>query len=131
MEPHSGDTNLRVTDFKTGKTRSSSDIQRLDDEGRMSTYMRQLAMYSYLLESAHKGEARVDASRLYFVEEDDQKKACFETKVEPQHVELLLRDIKDYNEFVKSGKWIERACSYKPHRGESTCPYCQRAMLYQ
>ncbi len=50
---------LRVTDFKTGGVRKKSDIEKIDEEGRMSGYLRQLAMYSYLLENNSKSKVSV------------------------------------------------------------------------
>lgn len=122
---------LRVTDFKTGKTRKAGDIERLDDEGRLSTYMRQLAMYSYLLKNTSKGDIEVEASRLYFVEEGDAKKSCFETRVESDHIDLLKRDIEEYDELIKSGGWTERTCNSRLRAGETECVYCKRAEMYK
>jgi DNA helicase-2/ATP-dependent DNA helicase PcrA len=130
IEMHDGD-GVRVTDFKTGKTKKASEIEKIDDEGRMSTYMRQLAMYSYLVRHAFKGASEVEASRLYFVEEADPKKACYETCIDDEKIDLLMQDIKDYDALMKSGEWTERECNYKAHQGEPDCPYCKKAEMYK
>jgi len=130
VERHEGD-GVRVTDFKTGKTRKASEIEKIDEEGRMSTYMRQLAMYSYLVHHAMKGQAEIEASRLYFVEEPDTKKACFEAYIDEEKIDLLIQDIEDYDALMQSGEWTERECQYKGHQGEPDCPYCAKAKMYK
>ncbi|MEK7140236.1 MAG: 3'-5' exonuclease, partial [Patescibacteria group bacterium] len=50
---------VRVTDFKTGSPRKKYDIEKLDEEGRMGGNLRQLAMYSYLLQNNSKWRADV------------------------------------------------------------------------
>src|SRR5690606_32277584 len=67
------DGTIVVTDFKTGSTKTSGVIEKRDDEGRLSSYIRQLAMYSYLLQGAEKGK-EVTASRLLFLEADTNDK---------------------------------------------------------
>ncbi len=131
MVEYISDVPVRVTDFKTGKTKKGTEIEKLTDEGRMSTYMRQLSMYTYLLENTGKRRVEIEASRLYFVEEQNVEKVCFETQVNEDHIELLKKDIGEYGELMESGKWTERSCDYKPHLGESECPYCKMAELYK
>ena len=60
--------NIRVTDFKTGSVRRKGDIEKTDSEGRMSNYLRQLAMYSYLIKQSSKYKTDVRESRLEFLE---------------------------------------------------------------
>ncbi len=127
----SAGADLRVTDFKTGKTRTSKDVEKEDDEGRLSSYLRQLAMYSYLIYNASKGSQEVSKSRLYFVEEKDEKKAVYETHVSGEHIELLVKDIQDYDQEMQNGKWTERTCNFKPWgSGATECPYCKLAEMY-
>jgi DNA helicase II / ATP-dependent DNA helicase PcrA len=128
---YDGGGSARVTDFKTGKTRKASEIEKLDEEGRMSGYMRQLTMYSYLLHNGSKGRVEVETSRLYFVEEEDNLKACFETHINSEHIDMLLGDIKEYDSLMQSGVWAERKCYFKPRLGESECPYCKLASMYK
>jgi DNA helicase-2/ATP-dependent DNA helicase PcrA len=128
---YDGGSSARVTDFKTGKTRRATEIEKLDEEGRMSGYIRQLTMYSYLLNNASKGRVEVDTSRLYFIEEEDSKKACYETHIDNDHIDMLLGDIKEYDSLMQSGEWTERKCYFKPRLGESECPYCKLAEMYK
>lgn len=132
LEHDSGDA-IRVTDFKTGRARTAKDIEKRDDEGRLSDYMRQLAMYSYLITRTYKkGDQQVERSRLYFVESDDAKNALYETTITDEEIDLLVRDIKDYDAALKTGEWTERTCHWKPYGSQETeCPYCKRAKMYQ
>ena len=41
-----------ITDFKTGSSKTKNAIEKLDEENRLSSHMRQLAMYSYLVAGA-------------------------------------------------------------------------------
>ena len=60
------DGTLSVTDFKTGSTKTKSVIEKMDSEGRLSSYLRQLAMYSYLVYGVEKKD--VSLSKLLFLE---------------------------------------------------------------
>ena len=126
-----GGNAIRVTDFKTGKAKTAKDIEKRDDEGRLSDYMRQLAMYSYLIHRTYKGHQRVERSRLYFVEAEDEKNALYETTIGDEEIDLLIRDIKEYDAALKKGDWTERTCHWKNYGGKETeCPYCKRAKMY-
>ncbi len=120
------DGTIIVTDFKTGKGKSASQIEKLDDEGRLSAYMRQLAMYSYLVEGVE--DQSVHESRLLFLEEDrGSKTALYRTRISSEQVDLLVRDIADYQQLLQSGDWVNRPCvapTYGPH---TECEYCKRA----
>lgn len=123
---------LRVTDFKTGKVKNANEIERLDEEGRLSSYFRQLAMYTYLLTNSTGGKTKVGKSRLYFVEEKDTKKALYETHVSAEHVGLLVQDIRDYDASIRNGDWTERKCNFKSWGSSATeCPYCKMAEMYK
>src|SRR3989344_6471715 len=50
------DGGITITDFKTGSSKTKSVIEKLDEENRLSSHMRQLAMYSYLVAGAEKGK---------------------------------------------------------------------------
>ncbi|MBP9851916.1 MAG: ATP-dependent helicase [Candidatus Pacebacteria bacterium] len=130
LESDTGE-DVKVTDFKTGKTKSAKDVEKLDDEGRLSDYMRQLAMYSYLINNTQKGRQRVISSRLYFVEEETSAKAIYQTTIDSEQIDLLIRDMKEYDTFMKNGEWTERPCNWKGFGGKETeCPYCKRAKMY-
>jgi DNA helicase-2/ATP-dependent DNA helicase PcrA len=115
-----------VTDFKTGSSKTTGVIEKIDDEGRMSDLMRQLAMYSYLL-SGDSGDVKVTNSKLLFLESDpSDKNAFYQTRITTEQIDLLKRDIKEYDEALLSGNWIERECHFKPYGSNvRECEYCK------
>ncbi|MBY0328527.1 PD-(D/E)XK nuclease family protein, partial [Patescibacteria group bacterium] len=120
------DGTIVVTDFKTGSTKTTGVIEKRDDEGRLSSYIRQLAMYSYLLNGTEKGK-EVTASRLLFLEASlDDKNKLYSICIDAETIDLLRKDIKDYDESVSTGAWVQRPCSAKPFNG-GECEYCARA----
>lgn len=120
-----GDGRMRVTDFKTGKPKSKSEIEKRDEEGRMSGYLRQLAMYSYLVKGAEK--RLVDESVLEFVETTGgDKNGRYAAHISEEEVDLLIRDIADYDRLLKSGEWTSRPCNAKTYLG-GECEYCALA----
>lgn len=117
--------NVRVVDFKTGNPRKKSDIEKISEEGRMSDYMRQLAMYSYLLEENRKKKINVQESCLEFLEAKNEKENFYSTKINKEQIELLIKDIKDYDDFVKTGLWIDRPCNFNSYgKANAICEYC-------
>ncbi len=122
------DGTLRVTDFKTGGVRRKSEIEKKDDEGRLSTYLRQLAMYTYLLSQSPKWQAKVSSSSLEFVESPN---SFYNTAITPEHIELLLQDIADYDESVKTGEWVNRPCNYNSYGKNTECEYCKLSEIYK
>ena len=119
------DGTIIVTDFKTGTSKTTGVIEKLDDENRLSSYMRQLAMYSYLIRGAEGND--VSESRLLFLEEDAKNKnALYRTHVTSEHIDLLVRDISEYQEMLETGKWTDRPCHVKTYGGNSECEYCAR-----
>lgn len=123
---------VRVTDFKTGKPKTPKDIEKLDEEDRMSDYLRQLAMYSYLLSGKTHETISVSESRLEFVEaEAGDKNELYSTRITGDHIEKLRQDIRDYDRLLKTGKWIERPCQFKPYgKTSSECDYCRLSRIY-
>lgn len=115
-----------VTDFKTGSSKTKNIIEKIDEEGRMSDLMRQLAMYSYLLEG-DDNNIKVLNSRLLFLEENkDDKNSLYQTEITKEQIDLLKRDIKDYDEALSSGSWISNKCHFKSYGGKSQeCEYCK------
>jgi DNA helicase II / ATP-dependent DNA helicase PcrA len=114
---------VQVTDFKTGKAKTIGEIEKATDDGRLSDYMRQLAMYSYLIRGAEKKD--VYHSRLLFVESGaKEKNALYETHIDQGQIDLLVRDIKEYDELLKSGTWTRQMCHHKGFGGQTECPYC-------
>jgi DNA helicase-2/ATP-dependent DNA helicase PcrA len=124
-------TDLRVTDFKTGSVRKKSDIEKIDEEGRMSGYLRQLAMYSYLLQNSSKNKLDVRESRLEFLEAKDPKESIYDRVIKPEEIELLVKDIADYDHLVKNGEWTTRPCNYNSYGKNTECEYCKRAEIYK
>ncbi|MBP6884892.1 MAG: ATP-dependent helicase [Candidatus Pacebacteria bacterium] len=123
-----GSGNARVTDFKTNrKAKTAREIEKVDDEGRMSDMLRQLAMYSYLLKH-DKSPTEVTASRLLFMEADSSDKdALYETKITDEHIELLRKDISDFDSNMQSGEWTTRTCHAKNYGTQKECKYCALA----
>jgi DNA helicase-2/ATP-dependent DNA helicase PcrA len=120
----SGD--IYVTDFKTGSVKTKGFIEKITEDGYMSDLMRQLSMYSYLL----KGESldvKVSSSRLLFLEaETDDKNAFYQTRIIDEQIDLLKKDIREYDNALSSGSWVERVCKFKPYgTGSMECEYCK------
>jgi DNA helicase-2/ATP-dependent DNA helicase PcrA len=123
------DGTMTVTDFKTGSSKTTGMIEKRDDEGRMSSYLRQLAMYSYLLEGTRK-DTHVDQSRLLFLEsEKGDKNALYSAHISSAEVESLIKDIADYQSLVLSGEWMDRPCTAKSYGANSECEFCKRAKV--
>ncbi len=125
------DGTVRVTDFKTGSVRRKSEIEKLDEEGRLSSYLRQLAMYSYLLSKSPKWQAEVKESRLEFVEAKNPKDTFYDTEIIPEQIKLLVRDIEDYDKLIKKGEWLTRPCNYNSYGKNTECEYCKLAEVYK
>ncbi len=123
--------NIRVTDFKTGSAKKKSEIEKMNEEGRMSNLMRQLSMYSYLLEQSPKWKVKVSESRLEFLEAKDKKDAFYNTKIQPEQIVLLVEDIKDYDSLLREGGWINRPCNYNSYGKNTECEYCKMAEIYK
>ena len=126
-----GDKEVRVTDFKTGSVRKKSEIEKLDEEGRMSGNLRQLAMYSYLLSENTKWKVNVKESRLEFLEAKNIKEIFYDRIISTKEIELLIKDIKDYDNLVKSGEWVNRPCNYNSYGKNTECEYCKMAEIYK
>ncbi len=119
------DGSIVVTDFKTGTSKTSGVIEKITEEGRLSSLLRQLAMYSYLILGAEGVE--VSESRLLFLEEDkENKNALYKTHVERDMIDLLVKDIKDYQDLLTSGEWVTRPCTAKSYGSGSECESCAR-----
>jgi RecB family exonuclease len=119
---------VRVTDWKTGSTKTSGEIDKADDEGRMSSYLRQLSMYSYLINGVSRGNTTVSESRLVFLEaKQGDKNAIQSRKISHQEIERLRQDIKDYDAYIKDGSWMTRPCCAKTYGAGEKCEYCAMA----
>jgi RecB family exonuclease len=119
------DGSIVVTDFKTGTSKTAGVIEKLDDEDRLSSYMRQLAMYSYLINGVE--DENVAKSRLLFLEEDSKNKnSLYSTHVTSEQIDLLVRDISDYEKMLTDGSWVTRPCNAKSYGGNNECEYCKR-----
>jgi DNA helicase II / ATP-dependent DNA helicase PcrA len=115
---------VRVTDWKTGSGKTKADIERTDEEGRMSGLLRQLAMYSYLLNGAHS--TQVAESRLIFVEEG----TTLARVIGHGDIARLREDIKDYRQSIESGEWVRRSCCAKTYGDGVGCQYCALASRF-
>ena len=114
---------IRVTDFKTGSSKTKNIIEKKEN-GRMSSSLRQLAMYSYLISGNEKNKV-VSESRLLFLEEDlKNKNSLYSTRINQEEIDLLIKDIEDYDELVKSGEWVNLLCNHNSYGKNTECPYC-------
>jgi hypothetical protein len=87
-------------------------------------------MYSYLIRGAEKGSV-VTSSRLLFVEADKKEKnALYATRISEEQIDLLVRDIQEYDEALKSGEWVDRECHHKGYGSATECEYCALAKLF-
>lgn len=119
------DGRIVVTDFKTGNSKTPGVIEKPDEEGRLSDYMRQLAMYSYLIRGAE--DKHVSASRLLFLEAASiDKHALYQTEITDQEIDLLVQDIADYERLLSIGEWMSRPCHAKSYGKQTECEYCTR-----
>ncbi len=119
---------VRVTDWKTGSTKTATDIEKSDDAGHMSGLLRQLAMYSYLIHGQSKSSLEVTESRLVFVEsKKGDKHAVHVRKITTDDTERLRSEIQEYDMLLKSGEWITQQCRAKLYGSDTECPYCARA----
>ena len=125
------DGSFKVVDFKTGNPRKKNDIEKINEEGRMSDYMRQLAMYSFLLTESRKNKPDIKESILEFLEAKNEKDEFYTTHIDSEKIELLLKDIKDYEESVRTGEWLNRPCNYNSYGKNTECEYCKMAKIYE
>lgn len=123
-----GNRSVIITDFKTGKIKTKNEIEKLDEEGRLSSYMRQLAMYSYLVDGGEKGR-EVSISRLLFLEGDPKdKNSLYSTFIDQIKIDLLKKDISDYIENLENGSWVDLKCHHKSWGSKKEeCEYCELA----
>jgi len=123
--------NIVVSDFKTGKSKTSSVIEKINEDGRLSDLMRQLAMYSYLIQGSDKG-AIISQSRLLFLEaESSDKNKIYSTFIDQEKIDLLKKDIKEYNDLLSSGEWVKNECHFKSYGKGDECEYCKRSKLFK
>lgn len=124
------DGKMRVSDFKTGSVKTKSIIEKIE-ESRMSSFMRQLAMYSYLINGAEK-ENKISKSRFIFLEANSKdKNALYETQINQEHLDMLVKDIQDYDNFLQKGIWVDLPCNFKSYGKGEKCEYCTRAEKFK
>ncbi|MDB5188463.1 MAG: UvrD/REP helicase, helicase / ATP-dependent helicase PcrA [Candidatus Nomurabacteria bacterium] len=122
---------VRVTDWKTGSVKTGTEIEKRDEAGRMSGLLRQLAMYSYLVEGVSNNDRTVTESRLVFLEAKKGDKNAAQTRhITPEELALLRKDIADYDNMVKNGTWIHCPCTTKRYGENDECEYCAMAKRY-
>ena len=122
---------VRVTDFKTGGVKKKGEIEKDTEEGRMSNYRRQLAMYTYLIDRTTEGQTRVVESRLEFLEGEGQKDAMYVTTISSDDVKALVKDINDFDQLLSSGDWVHRECNFKAWKSGEVCEYCKLSEIYK
>ncbi|MDQ3089775.1 MAG: ATP-dependent helicase [bacterium] len=119
------DNEVEVTDFKTGKSHGSREIEKPSADGRMHDLLRQLTMYSYLIEN-QKQEVFVSNSKLIFLEaKSEDKDKVYEMRINDKHQEMLKKDLLDFDEALESGSWIDRECNFKPNSFQKECEFCK------
>ncbi len=122
---------VRVTDWKTGSVKTASEIEKRDEEGRMSGLLRQLAMYTYLINGVSHGNQSVTESRLVFLEAKKGDKHAAQTRhITGDELQSLRQDITDYDEAVKNGTWTTRRCHTKLYGTAEVCEYCAMAKRF-
>ncbi len=122
---------VRVTDWKTGSTKTNSEIEKRDEEGRMSGLLRQLTMYTYLINGVSHGNNTVSESRLVFLEAKNGDKNAVQTRhITAEELALLRKDISDYDQFVQDGSWVTRTCHAKTYGSNEECEYCAMAKRF-
>jgi DNA helicase-2/ATP-dependent DNA helicase PcrA len=118
----------RVTDWKTGTVKTATDIEKRDEENRMSGLLRQLVMYSFLINGVSNGDTDVSQSRLVFLEaKKADKHAVYTRHVSTQDIAALRQDITDYMTLIENGQWLARPCNAKTYGEHDTCEYCAMA----
>lgn len=122
---------VTVTDFKTGSVKKKGEIEKDTEEGRMSNYHRQLAMYTYLIDRTSQGETRVSESRLEFLEGEGSKDALYATTIGGEEIKALVQDINDFDQLLSGGDWVHRECHFKPWKSGEVCEYCKLAEIYK
>ncbi len=126
-----GNGDVCVTDWKTGGVKTSTEIDKRDEEGRMSGLLRQLAMYSFLLNGSTGGSTTVTESRLVFLEaKKSDKHAVHTRRITGDDIVALRQDIADYMTLIESGAWINRSCHTKLYGEADNCPYCTMAQRF-
>ncbi|MBX4198717.1 ATP-dependent helicase [Candidatus Parcubacteria bacterium] len=116
------DGTMRVSDFKTGGAKTTGAIEKVSEGGRLSDMLRQLAMYSYLLENQRKS-GEISSSRLIFLEASEKdKNFIYETQMGKEEIGLLKKDIVDFAKLLSSGEWTELPCDNDSYG--KPCEYC-------
>jgi len=122
---------VRVTDWKTGSVKTGNEIEKPDPEGRMSGLLRQLAMYSYLINGFSKSLTEVTESRLVFLEaKKNDKNSLYTRHILNSDLERLHADIADYDRLLQSGEWTARPCHAKLYGEGEHCEYCAMARRF-
>ncbi len=122
---------VRVSDWKTGSVKTANEIEKRDEEGRMSGLLRQLTMYSYLIDGYSKGMTEVAESRLVFLEaKKGDKHAIHSHRITAEDIARLKTDIADYQRLIESGEWINRPCQAKTYGENDHCEYCAMAKRF-
>ena len=81
---------------------------------------------------AKKWNVKVTESRLEFVEAKKESEAFYETMISDEEIDLLVRDIRDYDELLKTGQWVDRPCNFNNYgKADSVCEYCKMAEIYK
>ena len=61
----------------------------------------------------------------------NKSEAIYSKKITNEEIVLLVKDIKDYDELLKNGDWLDLPCNYNSYGKNTECEYCKRAEIYQ
>jgi len=87
-------------------------------------------MYSFLIKKSLKKE--VFESRLEFLEAINKKEIFYSTFIDQEKINLLIKDIKDYDFYIKKGEWTDRKCNFKTYgKIGAECKYCKMAQIFK
>jgi DNA helicase-2/ATP-dependent DNA helicase PcrA len=125
-----GVSEYRVTDFKTGSVKTKSEIEKKDENGRLSSYLRQLAMYSYLIHGSDKSSHVVESELEFLEAKINDKNAIYKKTITIEEIDLLIKDITLYDNALKTGEWVNFPCNFKTYGKDIECPDCKRASIY-
>jgi hypothetical protein len=83
------------------------------------------------LKESRKNKVNIKESVLEFLEAKNDKDTFYSTFIDDTKINLLIKDIKDYDTLVKEGEWINRPCNYNYYGQATVCEYCKMVEIYK
>ena len=68
---------------------------------------------------------------LEFFEARLPQEILYDRVITSKEIDLLVKDIKDYDSLVKTGEWVNRPCHYNSYGKNTQCEYCKMAEIYK